>query len=125
MINFQDKKDKIKIFHSWPFLVLLCVILVFFIWGVFRFTIKMVETSKNRRISEIKNRELQETKNKLEIDIQKLQTEKGLEENIRERFGLGKVGEGLIVVVDDKNLKTIEDEEEGNWFVSFFRNWFK
>lgn len=125
MRNFQEKKGFKNILQSWPVLIILGLLLLFFAWGVIRFLVTLEETSKNKKMAEAKVAELTNSKEKLVTDIDSLNTDKGLEENIREKFGLGKVGEGLIVVVDDKNAVTTEKEGKKNWFSSLLDNWFK
>ncbi|MEK7069266.1 MAG: septum formation initiator family protein [Patescibacteria group bacterium] len=124
MRNFQQKKKSRNILQSLPVLILLTIILCFFAWGVIRFLVKMGETSKNKKIAEMKVFELSQTKEKLANDIESLKSDKGIEENIRAKFGLAKEGEGLIVVVDDKNAPNLEDKKQ-NWFIRFWNNWFK
>ena len=85
---------------------------------------KMAVTRENRKIAENKVAELQNEKIRLSADISKLNTESGIEENIREKFGLAKEGEGLIIVVEDKDKTEAEDESSGGFF-SFFKNLFK
>ena len=77
--------------------------MLFFVWGIIGFMGKMEVTRQNKKIAENKVAELQQEKIKLSSDIAKLKTEGGVEESIRLKFGLAKEGEGLIVVVDDKN----------------------
>lgn len=125
MGSFQENKGLKNIVYSWPVLIFLFIILLFFAWGVIRFTVKMLETAKNRKIAEIKTLNLTQAKIKLTNDIENLKTEKGIEENIREKFGLAKEGEGLIVVVDEKKVGVVEDKEKQNWFTSLFKKWVK
>lgn len=125
MRNFQEKKTARNIIQTWPFLLLFSGILIFFAWGVIRFLVKLEETSNNRDIAELKVSELNKNKTKLVSDIESLQTDKGLEENIRQKFGLAKEGEGLIVVVDDKSKIDANAVEKKNWFMSLFTGWFK
>lgn len=125
MGSFQENKGLKNIVYSWPVLIFLFIILLFFAWGVIRFTVKMLETAKNRKIAEIKTLNLTQAKIKLTNDIENLKTEKGIEENIREKFGLAKEGEGLIVVVDEKKVGIVEDKEKQNWFTSLFKKWVK
>ena len=82
-------------------------------------------TKENREIVEYKIAELEKGKEKLSSDIAKLQTEEGVEENIREKFGLAKEGEGMIVIVEDKNQPEIPLETNTSGFFSFFKNLFK
>ena len=110
--------------ESWPVLIVLGILVLVFAWGVKDFTEKMLTTRTNKETARQKLRELTEKKEMLSLDIAKLNTESGIEENIREKFGLGKDGEGLIVVVEDKN-KPVVVEEKSNWFISFWKNLFK
>jgi len=87
--------------------------------------IKMNDTEKNRRIAEIKVEELSKSKVKLSSDIASLMTEKGIEENIRERFGFAKEGEELIVVVEDRSALKQEVAPEEGWFKVMIKRWFK
>lgn len=125
MKNFQEKKGLRHLIHSWPVLILLGIALLFFAFAVFRFLVKMQETSKNKKIAEMKVSELQKTKEELSLDIESLKTEQGLEENIREKFGLVKEGEELIIVVDSKENADLNEETQPNWFVSLFNKLFK
>ena len=124
MRDFQRKRGWRNILESWPVLAFLGILLLFFIWGIIGFTGKMHMTRENRKIAENKVQELELEKEKLSSDIAKLKTEKGIEENIREKFGLAKEGEGMIVIVEDKNPQT-EQNDFSEGFFSFFKSWFK
>ncbi len=124
MRSFQQKRGWRNVLESWPVLIFLAILVLFFAWGIIGFMGKMAVTRENRKIAENKVAELQNEKIRLSADISKLNTESGIEENIREKFGLAKEGEGLIIVVEDKNKTEIEDENSGGFF-SFFKNLFK
>lgn len=85
---------------------------------------KMSATSENREVAQNTLLEMELKRERLATEIAKLETEGGVEENIREKFGLGKEGEGLIVVVDDKNKVEVVEEEKG-WFGSLWDKLFK
>lgn len=124
MRNFQQKRGWRNIIESWPVIILLCLFLLVFAWGVVGFMGKMSATRENRKLAENKLAELQTEKARLSLDIANLKTERGVEENIREKFGLGKEGEDLIVVVDDQT-KPVEAPVEKSWFASFWDKLFK
>ena len=86
---------------------------------------KMEETSKNKEIVQNKIAELEKSKEALNSEINKLKTENGIEENIRVKFGLGKVGENMILVIDDKNSVDAQKKTDSGGFFSFFKNLFK
>ncbi|MBP6060597.1 MAG: septum formation initiator family protein [Candidatus Pacebacteria bacterium] len=124
MRNFQQKRGWKNIIESKPVLVFLCFLLIFFTWGVVGFTNKMSATRENRQIAENKLVELQKQKDELSANIAKLKTDSGVEEGIREKFGLAKEGEGLIIVVEDKNkIETIVPKP--GWFSTFWDKLFK
>ncbi|MFH1608997.1 MAG: septum formation initiator family protein [Patescibacteria group bacterium] len=128
MKKFQGKKHSNKykkIIHSKLVLVILGIFLIFFIFNIIKFIDKASDTRKNREIAENKVFELQQQKEKLEADILKLNTEKGVEENIRDKFGLGKAGEEMIVIIEDQNKVNTEEEDKKNGFFSFLKNLFK
>jgi cell division protein FtsB len=125
MRNFQEKRGWSHIWQSKPFLLFLAVLVLIFAWNVFGFWGKMAETGKNRKIVEDKIAELKQQKEKLSSDITKLKTGEGVEETIRDKFGLVKEGEGMIVIVDDKNNTAAASESQSGGFFSFFRNLFK
>lgn len=125
MRNFQEKRRYKQIMRSKPVLMLLGIIIVVFAWSIFGLVGKMQETIKNKKIGEDKVQELQTSKEKLSEEINKLQTEKGIEENIRKNYDVVKDGEGMIVVVEDKNLPEVQTENKSIGFFSFFKSWFK
>ncbi|MDO8659684.1 MAG: septum formation initiator family protein [Candidatus Parcubacteria bacterium] len=124
MKNFQQKHNFRSILQSRPVLVFLAILALFFAWGVFGLMNKMSVTIENKRLTANKVAELQKQKEKLSVDIAKLKTESGVEENIRQKFGLVKEGENMIIVVDDQNKPETEGVEKGGFF-SFFTNLFK
>ena len=114
-----------RILESRPALIFLGAVIFIFFWSVLGFWGKMRDTTENKRIALDKVAELRESKEKLTEDIEKLETEQGVEESIREKFGLVREGEGVIVVVDEENEEDATAEEEEGGFFSFFTNLFR
>ena len=85
----------------------------------------MQDTSKNRKIAEDRLLQLQTQKDKLTADISKLNTTDGVEEVIRDKFGLVKEGEGMIVIVEDQNKEVAPAPSRFSRFMSFFANLFE
>ena len=125
MRNFQ-KGGKFKyIIESRTFIIFLGIIVIFFLFNLFNFLGRMQETRKNRELVENKIKELDKSKEQLESEIKELSTDKGAEESIREKFGLAKEGEGMIIVVDDKGNVKVDNQANSSGFFNFFKNWFK
>jgi cell division protein FtsB len=123
MRNFEKKGKLMRILESQLVLVILAGALLFSLWSLVGFWQKMNETSKKRKMAEEKVLELKEGKEKLEIDIEKLQSDRGIEEILREDFGLAREGEGVIVVVEDQNKEAEKPESGGFW--GFWRSLFQ
>jgi cell division protein FtsB len=114
-----------RFFQSKPVLVLLTLVLLVFVWNIFKLAGKMEETSKNRKMEEARIADLEKRKEKLTEDIQRLNTEQGKEEVIRENFSQAKEGEELIVIVEDQKKETAEKKAEPGGMMGFFQNLFK
>jgi exosome complex RNA-binding protein Rrp4 len=127
MNSFQDKKsDWRKLLESWPSLVILSLLLVFFAINIILFLGKMIEARKSRDIAENKVAELLDKKDQLHTEINTLNTDKGKESLIREKFGLAREGEGMIVVINPKKNEEVEgNQEKQSNFFSFFNRLFK
>lgn len=123
MKNFQQKGRWKNIMQSKPILFLLGVVIVIFAWNVLGFLNKMRETEKNKEMVEAKVSLLKKQMENLSLEIESLKTDEGKEKFFRENLGLVKEGEDLIVVVEDKNVPIIPEENSGFW--SFLKNIFK
>ena len=125
MRSFQKSGRLRYVIQSKLFLIFLGIIILGFFFNIFSFMNKMGETSRNKETIEDKVTELEKSKEKLNSEIIKLKTEKGIEENIREKFGLAKEGEEMIVIIEDKNSEEAEKKMDSEGFFSFLKNWFK
>ena len=124
MSNFQAKRKLEHLLQSTPVLILLAILVLLFAWSVFGFMDIMLETLQNKKLAENKITELQKEKNQLSTDLNKLKTNKGIEENIRDKFGLAKEGEGLIVVIDDQNSPVNPANTQSKGFLGLIKSWF-
>ena len=125
MQNFQSTKSKWRrALESKPVLIILALALIFFAWNTIGFMGKMRETAQNRKYAEEKVKELQVKKQQLSSDISRLGTQEGIEASIREKFGLAKPGEGVIVIIDDKNAPVPAPVKKPD-FWDFLKNLFK
>lgn len=125
MKNFQKNGEKKYFMQSKVFLIFLGIVILVFFFSMFSFVDKMIDTQKNKDIIKEKITELEKSKQTFNSEISKLKTEEGIEENIREKFGVVKEGENMMMVVEDKNPPTVEKKADFNGFFSFLKNWFK
>ena len=124
MRNFQEKRGWRNIVQSKPFLIFFGIVILFFSWNVFIFWNKMQETVKNKNIALDKVALLKKQKEKISSEINSLNTVEGKEKFFRENLGLAKEGEGITVVIEDKN-PPIVSKPTSSGFWSFFTNLFK
>ncbi len=125
MKSFQKKRRLEHVMQSKTFLIFLGILILVFAFSMFSFVNKMEETSKNKKIIEDKITELEKSKEKLNSDINELKTSQGVEENIREKFGLAKEGENMVIIVDDKNKAENVMKDNSGGFFNTIKNWFK
>ncbi len=124
MRNLQGKSKIKRFLESWPVVITLSLLMVFFTWQLFGFWSKLEDTKLNRQNSEDRLNELKASQENLVKSIASLETEEGIDENIRNKFGLAKEGEGVIVIVEDPNKVNKAPEKKENWFKAFFTNLF-
>jgi len=122
--NFQGKKNNRLFLYSWPVLFILFIVLLLFVYGVFTLFGKMRETAKNKEIAQVRLANLENRKKKLERDIEELSNDKGKERIFREDYGLARPGEGVIVIVDEKNSDIVEIDAEKKGFWGLIRAFF-
>lgn len=125
MRSFQKSNRLRNLMQSRFFLAFLGIIIIIFIFNTFGLVRKMEETRRNRKIAEERITELEISKENLSREIVKLKTEEGVEESIREKFGVAKDGENMILIIEDKNEVDIDQKADSSGFFDFIKNWFK
>lgn len=128
MLNFKEKRTIKRFLYSKITIALLALILVFLLnsaWGVYKKA--RIAYENKERVSEDLI-ELQEREMSLLASIEKLKTERGIESEIREKFGVVRNGEEVVVIVDSKTEKGEDDEQSvmsprGLWqkFIEIFK----
>ncbi len=116
MREFQDKKRYRKYIYSRTSLVLLGIAILFFAnatWGVYK---KSRESAANAFRAENELRRLTDRENLLHNELERLNTDEGIEAEIRSKYSVSKPGENVIVIIDkDKSTTTVEAIPEGWW----------
>ena len=107
MLEFQEKRKIKRFFYSnvtLIFLIILIFLLLKMVWSVYE---KQALTKDNLAKTATSFEGLQAREKMLSAEIERLNTEAGREVEIREKYGLVKPGEEVIVVVpkaeDDLN----------------------
>lgn len=116
MLEFEKKRRVSRIAYSVPALIALGVLFLFVAnatWGVFA---TYREARANRARADEELAALEGRRWQLAAEVARLKTPEGVEAAIREKYGLVKKGEGVIIVVDESAAAaTAGGEEEGFW----------
>ncbi len=124
MREFQERRRFRKLLHSRYIiagLIIICILLGRAVWNVYGKyeKSKMIADRTETELSNLKARE-----KSLNQEIIDLNTDSGKEREIRERFGVVKEGEKMIVLVDDTsgNKNPVQIPRESWWdkLVGFF-----
>jgi len=100
------------------------MITAFFVYTVMSIVPKVIETRKNKNIVKAEFENLINQEGKLKSETERIQSEEGIEENLREKFRVAKEGEGLIIIVDEEGKEGVKYEEKKS-FLHFFKNLFR
>ncbi len=107
MAEFK-KKDIYKFWHSPLALGALFCILVVFLYNIIGLYEKERETAKKKELILSQIETLRNREQNLSTDINKLKTEEGVEETIRDKYQVVKEGERMVVIVDEENKEKVE-----------------
>ncbi len=100
MKEFQhDNQVKQKIYSKWVLLILLIIIILVF-RGLISISIRQSTSREEMKLVEAKKAELQKRYTDLSGEVNDLNTNEGLEKEIRSKFDVVKPGETVIMVVD-------------------------
>lgn len=116
-----NRKNKYNFWHSPLALIVLFCILILFIYNVIGLLEKQRETAKKKNLILANIETLRQREDILNKDIEKLKTEEGVEEMIREKYQVVKEGEKMVVIVDesekvlDPNGEVVVDNSLLGW----------
>lgn len=125
MMEFQEKRKLKSFMYSRVTILLLIVVIVWLagsVWSVYK---KQDMTKDNLSKVAASLEALQVRERMLSSEIEKLKTESGVEQEIREKYNLVKEGEEVIVVV---NKEADSDSQLGSTQIGFWQkvlDWLK
>ena len=125
MLEYQQKRNIRKMVYSKWMILLLLVALIFMTkssWGAYQKS-QLSKENLDRVVNEYND--LSSREQTLSTDVERLKTEKGIEEEIRGKFTVVKDGEQIAIIVDDKTATiTASTTPKESWwgnFVKIFR----
>ncbi len=110
MVDFQVKKNINKIIYSKVVLVLLMILIIIILIQLYDIYFKYKISQDNTRKTAANLEILKEKEVYLKSEITRLESQTGIEEEIREKYGVIRPGEEIIVILDDtdEDLKSQE-----------------
>ncbi len=131
MFDFHEKRKIQRVLFSKPVIGLIFLIAVLLSFSVYdRYVVsKEMQAKLDARYAELKALELRaET---LDTKVRYLEDERGVEEELRNRFDVAKEGEQVIILLDERSEKVVDvpqdilevSNEEKNSFWSIFKFW--
>lgn len=123
-MQFQERQKIRKKVYSKPMLIGLLVLLVLLSKALVNIYTKYKETIIAEKSALQRLDELQQRQEVLQSDITNLQSDEGLEAELRKKFNVAHFGEQMIVVVLDEKEEV--GVEAGLWtrFMSKIKSWF-
>jgi cell division protein FtsB len=106
MLDFHEKRKLKSLLYSKPAAYVLFGIALLFSWSVYERFEREREMALKRYELEDKLVELRMQATSLEGEVARLQSDRGIEEELRDRFEVAKTGEQIIVVVGDERASS-------------------
>jgi cell division protein FtsB len=125
MMEFQEKIRIRRFIYSKVTLIILLIAIFFISRAVLAVYKKQRMTSENLTKTTTTFESLKLREMMLSSEIESLKTDSGKEDEIRERYGLVKPGEEVIVVVDEGNKEDTDSESTSGGFWQTIKSWFK
>lgn len=117
-----SKKRRIRCLVYSKLTIAFLLILLFFItkgtWGMYERSKQSVTREDSAAVNLAK---LESRKEKLQEDLDKIESRVGIEEQLRIRYSLSKEGERVIVIIDEDEVVEEITEEKKGFINSFFR----
>lgn len=125
MLEFQEKRKLRNFLYSKTTLFILIILIILVAnaaWGVYK---KQKLSKENLAQTANVLGGLQAREKMLSSEIEKLKTEAGKEEEIREKYGLVKPGEEVIVVFNETNSDNLDQDLSKNSLWQKIKEWFE
>jgi len=107
-----NRKQKNNLWHSPLVLMVLFGVVGLFLYNIVGLVEKERETAKKKELILNQIETLRVREESLTSDIERLKTEEGIEETIRDKYQVVKEGEKMVVIVDQEKVEEAAVKEE-------------
>lgn len=126
MAEFKKRENNNKLLYSPLVIVAFCIIIVIFLYNMIGLIQKERDTAKKKILVLNEISALEKREQDLLSHIDKLKTEAGTEDAIREKYQVVKEGEKMLVIVDeDEKVASNNTADSKYGFWNFLKNLFK
>ncbi len=115
MDDFRTRQRRRKVLSSNITIIVLLVVIGVFSKEVWDIYTKERHARESLNHAAARYADLSERKDFLDAEITMLEDEEGVEWKLRERFGIAKPGERVIVLVDEEATTTVQEHTESFW----------
>ncbi len=119
MREFQDKKRLRKLLYSKLSVWALLIMILFFAHATWKVYQKSRASAAYTAQAEISLKKLKDRQNVLTSELSRLDTEEGVEEEIRAKYGVSKPGEEMVIIVDARAATSTKMQPEAGWWNKF------
>ena len=134
MFDFHEKRKIRRIVYSKTVFVLLVCLAVFLSTAVYHRYVVATDTKEKLEERRVDLEALQLRAEVLNTKVEYLENERGIEEELRNRFDVAKEGEQVVVIIDDRenreptatsetNSIIMEEESLGKNLLKLFKFW--
>lgn len=121
MRELERKQEVRKKLYSVPALAALALLTLLVIRGTWKVVQKMEESRGYVKNLQSEVALMQDRRQKLETSIAKLETEQGLESEIKGKFSVKKEGEQVAIIVDARESSSTPPPVKGSWLDSVWK----
>ena len=114
-MEFRDRQKMYQLVYSKVTILITVFFIIVLIPGVYGIYKKVSESEKDRKAAERELADLETREQMLVLKVDRGNTDRGLEEQIREKYNVAKEGESVIVLVD-KPVAASTTQNEANVF---------
>jgi cell division protein FtsB len=120
MRELQNRQKLRRKMYSIPVLLFLLLVAVFTSKGAYNILIKERQSAKEVVVLSEKIGALAEREEKLKYEVETLETDSGIEEEIKSKFNLARAGEHVALIVEKGDIDASTTPEGGSWWKRFW-----
>ena len=124
MLGFHERRKLKRYLFSQATLAVLGILIFLLGWSVWGVYKKERDTREKQQELVAERAMLLERSRVLASEIENLQTSRGVESELRERFEVGAPGEKLVIIVDPAATNTASVSNRSSGFWGWIKSWF-